>query len=73
MKPAHHRFHTTVLVGLGLAVAALTGWTLWQGWEFYATALSDRPHHLDFRTFRPAGSVGHGLGILGSAMIILLL
>jgi hypothetical protein len=73
LTPAHHRVHTAILVVLSLAVAGLTGWTLWQGWDFYATILSDRPHHSDFRTFRPAGSVGHGLGILGSTMIVLLL
>lgn len=73
MKPTGHRIHTTIIMMFSLAVAALVAWSLWQGWDFYRTAFEERPHHLDFRTFRPAGSVGHGLGILGSAMILLLL
>jgi hypothetical protein len=35
--------------------------------------MAERPHRPDFRAFRPAGSVGHGVGILGSLMIMLLL
>ena len=68
-----HRIHTVVLVVLSAAVAALVLWTLLRGWDFYATAMADRPHHPDFRAFRPAGRVGHGVGILGTAMILLLL
>jgi len=58
---------------LTLATVLLVGWTLLGGWDYYGTSLAERPHHPDFREFRPAGSVGHGLGILGSAMILLLL
>jgi hypothetical protein len=68
-----HRVHTAILVLLGLAAAALVGWALWNGWDFYLTAVDERPHHPDFRDFRPAGDIGHGLGILGSAMVLLLL
>lgn len=73
MNTASSRIHRTILLVLGLAVAALAGWVLWQGWGYYLTSLTDRPHHPGFRTFRPAGQVGHGVGILGSAMILLLL
>ncbi len=67
------RIHTVVLVILSAAVAALVLWTLLRGWDFYTTPMADRPHHPDFRAFRPAGRVGHGVGILGTAMILLLL
>ena len=65
--------HTIVLGILGLAVAALAAWVVWEGRGYYATALVDRPHHPDFRDFRPAGRISHGLGILGSTMVVLLL
>ena len=65
--------HTVVLVIMTLVAAALAGWVLWEGADFYLTSLTDRPHHADFRDLRPAGRVGHGLGILGSAMVLLLL
>jgi len=73
MKPRGHRLHVAILSLFGLAVAGLVAWTLWQGWDYYLTPLSERPHHPDFRQLRPAGTISHGLGILGSAMILLLL
>jgi len=58
---------------LSLATAALVGWVLWTGAGFFSTPLAERPHHEDFRDFRPAGRIGHGIGILGSLMLITLL
>lgn len=68
-----HLLHGSLLALLGLAVMAVVAWTLLQGWNFYATELAERPRHVDFRQFRPAGPVGHWLGVAGSAMILLLL
>lgn len=73
MKPAGQRIHGAIIAVLSVAVALLVAWALWNGWDFYLTSLADRAHHEDFRQFRPAGRVGHGLGLLGSAMILLLL
>ena len=58
---------------MSLAVALLVAWVVWTGSDYYATALAERPHHDDFRAMRPAGRVGHGLGILGSVMLVTLL
>jgi hypothetical protein len=66
------RVHSVVLTALSLVVAAAVVWVVWQAWDYYATPLAERAHHPDYREFRPAGNVGHGLGILGSAMILLL-
>lgn len=73
MESRSARVHAAVLAVFSLAVAGLVGWTVWRGWDYFTTALSARPHHPDFREFRAAGRVGHGLGILGSLMIVLLL
>ena len=73
MKTRGSRVHSAVLSAMSLAVAVLVGWTIWHGWSYFATPMSERPHHPDFREFRAAGQVGHGLGILGSFMIVLLL
>jgi hypothetical protein len=43
------------------------------GFGYYLSPYSERPHHVDYRIFRPAGQIGHGLGIIGSAMMILML
>ena len=73
MEGRDRKIHSVVLVILGLATAGLVAWVLWGGSDYYATPLAERPHHDAFRAFRPAGQVGHGLGILGSLMVITLL
>lgn len=73
METGRSRIHHVVLAVFTLAVAGLVGWTIWNGFDFFTTTMAERPHHPDFRGFRPAGSVGHGVGILGSLMIVLLL
>lgn len=73
MRRRSDRIHAVILTILALGVAGLVAWSLGGGWSYYTTALADRPHHPDVRAFRAAGSVGHGLGILGSLMILLLL
>ena len=73
MEGRDRKSHSVVLVILGLATAGLVAWVLWGGGNYYATPLAERPHHDAFRAFRPAGQVGHGLGILGSLMVITLL
>ncbi|KAA3615238.1 MAG: hypothetical protein DWQ05_14855 [Calditrichaeota bacterium] len=45
---------------------------LYDGLSFYLTPFIERAHHEDYRNLRPAGFRGHGLGILGTAMILLL-
>ena len=65
--------HAAVLAVFSVAVAVLVGWTVWNGWDYFTTGMAERPHHPDFREFRAAGRVGHGVGILGSFMIVLLL
>lgn len=67
------RVHGAILWCLGLVTALAVAWVVWHGRDFYLTPLAERPHHADFRDFRPAGRVGHGLGIIGSGMVVLLL
>ena len=65
--------HSVILAIMSLAVAVLIAWVIWTGSDYYTTPLIERPHHDDFRAMRPAGRVGHGLGILGSVMLVTLL
>ena len=62
-----------VLDALYLASAAVVLWLLWAGAGFFLTPYQDRPQHPDYLPLRPAGSWGHGVGIIGSLMMILLL
>lgn len=73
MADRRNRVHSVILVILSLAAAGLVAWVLWTGSDYYTTSLAERPHHEDFRAMRPAGRVGHGLGILGSVMLVALL
>lgn len=58
-------------VALLSALALL--WLLWRGADFYLTPETERPLHPDYQRWRPAGDIGHGLGILGSLMMVVLL
>lgn len=73
METRSARIHAAVLAVFTLAVALVVGWTVWKGWGYFTTPLAERPHHPEFRQFRAAGTVGHGLGIVGSFMVVLLL
>src|SRR5215472_7207039 len=51
-----------ILVGLGALLA-------WRGYDYYRQPLDTRAVHPDYRTLNPAGFLGHGYGILGTALI----
>lgn len=56
-----------------LSLVAIVWWILFETGNYYELPIGERPHHAVHREFRPGGVVGHGLGIAGSTMIILLL
>ena len=58
-----------VLYIAGLAVLA---YGAWQGWEYYRMPPIERPHAVLHESLKPGGFVGHGYGIIGSSMILLL-
>ena len=46
---------------------------LYDGASYYLTPFKDRPHSAEYRALRPAGIEGHGYGVIGSAMMILMM
>jgi hypothetical protein len=56
-----------------LASGALLIWLLVEGHSYYTTPYVDRPHHPDYRVFRPAGTMGLLFGYAGAAMMVLML
>lgn len=66
------RGFSIMIIFLHVAGLAVLAYFLWQGWEYYLTPVVERPHLPDHVRLKPGGFVGHGLGILGSSMIILL-
>ncbi len=43
------------------------------GWSYYTTPMLQRPHHEMYRIFKAGGIQGHAYGIIGSAMILIML
>src|SRR5262249_15898773 len=41
-----------------------------RGYSFYRLSLADQTEHPDYRTLNPAGFLGHGYGIVGTALIL---
>ncbi len=58
---------------LYLAGTLAVAWIFIQGWAFYNTPFTERPFLPDYKLWKPGGLYSHGLGILGSAMMLLLL
>lgn len=69
---SRRRFKQVLHLAYGVAFI-LYGLLLVDGAGFYRTPYDQRPFHPDYRTLRPAGVRGHGLGILGSTLMILML
>lgn len=64
-----HRMSLCLLYTLGFALAT---YVAVDGWAYYTLPLTERFHAPQHRELKPGGTVGHGLGILGSSMMLLL-
>ncbi len=65
--------HLFILVCAAIALVVAVWWIVLGTDGYYGLSLLDRPHHDVHKEFKPGGIVGHGLGIAGSVMILLLL
>ena len=60
-------------IGLSITVfvlVTLTTYLAWRGFDFYRQSLSQRPMHPDYRKLSPSGLIGHGYGMVGTALIL---
>jgi len=64
-------FTMTLAVMYAVGLAFLL-YAAWQGMDYYLMPVIERPHAELHAMLKPGGSWGHGLGILGTAMILLL-
>jgi hypothetical protein len=62
-----------VMILLHAVSLAVVGWLFIDGLPYYTTPVVERPHHPDYRALGPGGVLAHGLGILGSLMLLSLL
>lgn len=63
---AHRVFIAFLIVIAAMAVMAVG----LKGMSYYLTPLPLRPFHADYREMKPSGSISHGLGVVGAAMIV---
>lgn len=68
MSPAVHRFYISTLVSIGVLTTLFLFYT---GFSYYSTSLEERFYHPDHVWFKPSGVFGHGLGIIGTLMILI--
>lgn len=63
-----------IILGTLYAVAlSAIAFLFWEGRSYYSTPLLERPRHEGYWTLKPGGSVGHGLGVAGSSLMVVML
>jgi hypothetical protein len=72
-KSSYSVLFNALLIGLYAVTFSFILYFLVSGWSYYTTPLNERPHHELYQTLKPGGFRSHGLGVLGSTMLILLL
>lgn len=68
MSPIVHRIYILSLVSIVVLVAVVL---TYHGVSYYSTALEERFYHPNHDYFKPSGIYGHGLGIVGTLLIII--
>lgn len=68
MSKTTHRIYITVMV---VIVFLLLIYLTNEGYGYYKTNIEDRYFHEDHLSLKPSGLIGHGLGIIGTLVIII--
>ncbi len=68
MSPNTHRFYISMLVSIGVLI---TLYLSYEGYSYYSTSLEERFYHPDHADLKPSGIFGHGLGIIGTLLILI--
>jgi hypothetical protein len=67
MSPIAHRIYIATLTSI---VVLTTIYLAYIGVSYYSTSLEERFYHPDHHFFKPSGVFGHGLGIIGTLLIL---
>jgi len=62
--------HKLYLFTLSLIVIVVFIFILIKGLSYYSTPLEERFYHEQHETYKPSGFIGHGIGIIGSAALL---
>lgn len=68
MSPTVHRIYIATLVSI-VAITAI--FLAYKGISYYSTGIEERFYHPDHDYFKPSGLFGHGLGIIGTLLILI--
>ncbi len=68
MSPLAHRIYITTLTSI---VVLTFAFLLYKGVPYYSTPIEERFYHPDHNWFKPSGIFGHGLGIVGTLLILI--
>lgn len=68
MSDLTHKIYIGVLVGIGFMTFVFL---CYLGFSYYSTGITERPFHEDHSSLKPSGPVGHGLGIVGTLLILI--
>ena len=63
--------HSIYLATLTLIVIAVTIYLFYYGASYYNTSMEERFYHTDHGDLKPSGVYGHGLGIIGTLLILI--
>jgi len=64
--------HKVILIILSILVVITTGWIWYNINDYYLLPISERPHHIAHKMWKPGGMIGHGLGIVGGSMMLIM-
>ncbi len=62
--------HKIFIIALSVIVFLTLIFLIYIGFSYYNTVLEERFYHADHTWLKPSGSLGHGLGIVGSLLMI---
>ncbi len=62
--------YSVYIAGIVLIIFAVTVYLAWYGFDFYRTPIEERFYHPQYKWFQPAGIFGHGLGVIGTLLIL---
>jgi len=68
MTALAHRIYIGVLIAIGIIVFLIL---CYWGYSYYGTSVEERPFHADHDALKPSGPYGHGLGIIGTLLILI--
>lgn len=68
MSPLQHKFYIGIMAAITLAATVYFSYV---GYSYYNLPLEDRFYHPQYDWFKASGPYGHGLGILGTLLMVI--